>query len=151
MASEQPNRRAGDAAAGRATFSGENLSSENSRTLERAQALRADLIGSSTCTAAGFRATGNALILALCRRLLAAGLNPAQAMEVYRGAMLALRVRSIRDGAKLTVAEGDHDAPRFRPWKPAPCREGSPYKRNSAPAASEGWIYWPATTDGRSA
>ena len=78
------------------------------------QTIRADLIGSTTCTAAGITATGNAPVLALCRQLLAAGLDPDQALEVYRGATLSLTVRSIGEGAQLTVRESTSDGrPRF--------------------------------------
>ena len=34
--------------------------------------------------------------------------------------------------AKLTVAEGERDAPRFRRWKPPHFREGSPPRRQTA-------------------
>src|SRR5262245_37827483 len=64
----------------------------------------AHLNGSSTCTGAGITATGAAPVLALCRQLLAAGLDPNTALEVYRASTLALRVRSLRDGARLRVA-----------------------------------------------
>ncbi len=73
--------------------------------------LRAELVGSTTCTAAGVTARGRAPVLTLCRQLLAAGLDPDRALEVYRGATLALRVRSIGEGALLEVSD---DPPRFR-------------------------------------
>jgi hypothetical protein len=57
----------------------------------------------------------DAVVCALCRRLL--GHNPATPMEVYRGSTLALRVRSIGEGAKLTVKETG-GGPRFTPWQP---------------------------------
>jgi hypothetical protein len=39
----------------------------------------------------------------LCRQLIAAGLDPDRALEVYRGATLALTVRSIGEGARLEI------------------------------------------------
>jgi hypothetical protein len=63
----------------------------------------AHLSGSSTCTGAGITANSPTPVLALCRQLLAAGLDPDQAMDVYRGATLALRVRSLREAARLEI------------------------------------------------
>jgi hypothetical protein len=44
-------------------------------------------------------------VLALCRALVEAGHDPATPLEAYRGSTLCLRVRSIGEGAKLTVDE----------------------------------------------
>jgi hypothetical protein len=74
-------------------------------------------------------ARGNTPVLALCRELLRQGVDPDQVLQVYRNGVLALRVRSIAEGAALTVAEGDRGIPRFRRWKPMPLREGSPPAR----------------------
>jgi hypothetical protein len=63
----------------------------------------AHLIGSSTCTGSGITANSPTPVLALCRQLIAAGLDPDQAMDVYRGATLALRVRSLRQAARLEI------------------------------------------------
>jgi hypothetical protein len=63
----------------------------------------ADLSGDATCSTAGITARGSTPILALCRELLAAGADPDQALEVYRGATLALRIRSIGEAAGLEV------------------------------------------------
>jgi hypothetical protein len=65
--------------------------------------LYAELTGSDTCISAGHTVRAHAPVLAMCRQLLAAGLDPDQAMEVYRGATLALRVRSIGEAAKLEI------------------------------------------------
>jgi hypothetical protein len=59
----------------------------------------------------------DAVVCALCRRLVEAGHDPATPMEVYRGQTLALHVRSIGEAAKLTVTEAE-SGPRFTPWKP---------------------------------
>ena len=66
--------------------------------------LRAELIGSDRCTVPGFTPTSSAPILALCRTLIAAGFNPTTPLECYRAGTLALRVRSIGEGARLRVA-----------------------------------------------
>ena len=49
---------------------------------------------------------GKRPILNLCRQLLAAGFDPARPLDVYRGAMLALRVRSIGEAAELEINSG---------------------------------------------
>jgi hypothetical protein len=67
------------------------------------QAIRAELAGSSRCTAAGISTSGSTPVLALCRQLLAAGVDPDLALEVYRQGILALRVRSLRGGAALKI------------------------------------------------
>jgi len=61
--------------------------------------------------------SSDAVVCALCRRLVEAGHDPATAMEVYRGQTLALHVRSIGEAAKLTVKETG-GRPRFTPWEP---------------------------------
>lgn len=78
--------------------------------------IRAELFGSDTCTAGDLTAHGHAPVLVLCRQLIAAGLDPDRAMEVFRGTTLALRVRSIGAGARLTVAERPN-GPTFERWK----------------------------------
>jgi hypothetical protein len=75
--------------------------------------VHADLIGSDTCSGAGITATGAAPVLTLCRQLLVAGLNPDAALTVYRGGVLALRVRSLREGALLAVKTAGNGAPVF--------------------------------------
>jgi hypothetical protein len=67
------------------------------------ESIRAELIGDDTCIAAGRTVRAATPVLALCRELLASGLDPDQAVEVYRGATLALRVRSIVEAAKLQI------------------------------------------------
>jgi hypothetical protein len=73
----------------------------------------AHLSGSRTCTANGITACGATPVLALCRGLLAAGLDPDTALEVYRASTLALRVRSLREGAQLAVKTAGNGAPIF--------------------------------------
>jgi hypothetical protein len=83
-------------------------------TAEHPTPIRAELSGGRRCSAIGIAATGNAPVLALCRRLIEAGHNPTLPLEAYRGTTLCLRVRSIGEGARLTVREGTSDGrPRF--------------------------------------
>ena len=104
------------------------------------QAIRADLIGCDTCTAGDITAAGHAPVLALCRALLAAGLDPDQALEVFRGATLALRVHRIGEAAKLTVRESTKDGrPRFARLS----GDGGPPMRKSGVVPTEGWTDWP--------
>jgi hypothetical protein len=79
--------------------------------------LHAELVGSDRCIIAGFTATSATPVLALCRTLLAAGFDPDQPLEVYRGATLALRIRSISAGAKLTVKDNRLGRPCFTRWQ----------------------------------
>ena len=79
--------------------------------------LRADLHGSNQADAEGITKRGHAPVLSLCRQLLAAGLDPDRAMEVFRGATLALRIRSIGTAARLTVKERPF-GPVFEQWAP---------------------------------
>jgi hypothetical protein len=65
--------------------------------------LCAELVGSDTCTAGGLTVQGNAPILAMCRRLTEAGVDPARPLHAYRGATLCLTVRSIGEAAGLDV------------------------------------------------
>jgi hypothetical protein len=68
----------------------------------QAQALRAELTG-NTCVGAGITVRSGTPVIELCRRALAAGLDPALPMEVFRNGTLALRVRSIGEAAGLRV------------------------------------------------
>lgn len=78
--------------------------------------IRADLSG-NTCTALGITARGAAPVLALCRKLVVAGHDPTTPLHAYRGDMLALRVRSIGEGAGLTVEDNRFGTPVFRRWR----------------------------------
>ena len=70
---------------------------------ELANHIRAELSASNTCAALGIVARGSAPALVLCRQLLAAGVDPDRAMEIFRGATLALRVRSISEAAEMEI------------------------------------------------
>jgi hypothetical protein len=79
--------------------------------------LRAELIGSDCATAPGIDAHGSSPLLALCRKLVDAGHDPATPLLAYRGNTLALKVRSIGEGAKLTVEDDSGGKPIFRRWR----------------------------------
>jgi hypothetical protein len=98
--------------------------------------IRAELIGSDMCTAAGLTAQGHVPALAVCRKLLAAGYNPRCELHVYRDGTLALRIRSIGEGARLTVEECSDGKPRFRSYRPHPSAGSPPIAQNDCPATS---------------
>jgi hypothetical protein len=85
--------------------------------------LRAELSGSTICSAAGQVAIGHTPVLALCRDLIEAGHDPATPLEAWRGNTLALRLPSIGEAARLTV---DESRTAFARWKAFPHAAGSP-------------------------
>jgi len=96
-----------------------------------ASAVRAELIGSNRATALDIEAHGSSPVLALCRALVEAGHDPRRPLDFYRGDVLALRVRSIGEGAKLTVRDNSAGKPVFRRWDGAPIgAEASPMLKN---------------------
>jgi hypothetical protein len=66
--------------------------------------IRATLISSDRCEAEGISVSAAAPLLALCRKLVSAGYDPRRPLHAYRGNVLALRVRSIGEGAQLAIA-----------------------------------------------
>ena len=98
------------------------------RAIAEYKSLRAKLVGSNRCTAAGITASGQAAVLALCRQLIAAGFDPTTPLRCYRGDALALRVRSIGEGARLTVKDNRLGRPVFVRWhdRAASDAEGPP-------------------------
>ena len=90
--------------------------------------IRATLIGSNCCEAEGLSARGYAPVLELCSELVAAGFNPACSLEAWRGETLCLRIRSIGESARFTVADDRHGTPRLRRRQERPQRyvAGSP-------------------------
>jgi hypothetical protein len=79
-----------------------------------AEPIRAQLYNSDEAIALGIVARAHAPVLALCRKLVAAGYDPATPLHAYRGAKLALRVRSIGEGARLVI-RGDGTGYRLAP------------------------------------
>jgi hypothetical protein len=97
---------------------GRHVGSENSHLLSFTQGpIRAELIGSDQCSAFGITAIGYSPVLALCRRLIEAAYHPATPLEAYRGEVLCLRVRSIGEGARLTVEDNRRGGPLLRRWR----------------------------------
>jgi hypothetical protein len=97
-------------------------------------AIAAELTGSDRCTAIGITARGHAPVLALCRRLIEAGIDPDRPLHVYRGDTLALAVHSIGEGARLTVQDNRLGHPRFVRWRPRSDGAALPMRQNGAPA-----------------
>jgi hypothetical protein len=79
------------------------------------QVIRAEIIGSNKCEAEGCIGCGAAPVLALCRKLIAAGFDPNRALHAYRGEILCIIVRTIGEAAELTVDE--HNGTGFAKWK----------------------------------
>jgi hypothetical protein len=77
------------------------LPSDNSTV--KPKPIKAKLIGSRTCSAAGLTSCANQPVFELCRMLVEAGHDPDRPLEAYRGKILALVVASIGYGAHLTI------------------------------------------------
>ena len=60
--------------------------------------------GNDRCTAEGITVVATAPVLGICRKLVEAGHDPATPLEAWRGDVLALRIRSIGEGARLQPA-----------------------------------------------
>lgn len=105
---------------------------------------RAQLLDSNQATAHGITVSGrNAPVLALCRALIKAGHDPDTPLEAYRGDVLCLRVRSIGEGAKLTVEDGSDGKPRFaklRGYAASTGQEGSLLGAHVAQTSAEGQL-----------
>src|SRR5262249_24432230 len=71
--------------------------------VEMNSCLRAELTKSDIAVAEGIRVKPESPVLALCRKLFAAGYDPATPLEAYRGDTLALRVKSIGHAAQMQV------------------------------------------------
>jgi hypothetical protein len=100
---------------------------QSSRNRQSSPPIPAQLTGSDQCAALGI---GRTPALALCRQLLAAGVNPDRALTVYRYGILSLRIRSIREGAALTVKDSATGRPSFRPVAPQGIAATSPMRKN---------------------
>ena len=71
------------------------------------------------------------------RVLLGEGCDPTTVLVMRHAGSKADSLRgTIGAAAKLTVAEGELDPPRFRAWKPFVSREGSPGTRKNEVAAT---------------
>ena len=97
--------------------------------------ITAALIGADTARAGDISCRGKSPVFALCRALLAAGADPSSKLECYRGDVLALTVKSVGIGAKLTIRETVTDGPRVVRWKPLQDRDVFvPVRQNDDPA-----------------
>jgi hypothetical protein len=86
--------------------------------------LRAELIGSNTATALGITVTACGPVLALCRKLIAAGHDAATPLEAFRGDVLCLRVGSIGEAARLEIhPKGTHFIPHRAGRTASPMRQ----------------------------
>lgn len=65
--------------------------------------IRAELTGDDTCTALSVTACCTAPVLALCRKLIDSGHDPATPLHAYRRDTLALIVRAVGEAAQLVV------------------------------------------------
>lgn len=102
-------------------FRQRNLST---RTPTSAQVLRAELHECDTASAAGVVSRGHTPVLVLARELLAAGLSPDTAMDVFRGGTLALRIASIGKVAGLEInADGSGFRTARKPDAASPIRQ----------------------------
>ena len=68
-----------------------------------------DSTGLDTCTAANITAHSHTPVLTLCRKMIAAGVDPATELQVFRGDTLALTIRNIGEAASLPLSR-----PEFR-------------------------------------
>ena len=67
------------------------------------QPMCAVIVGTDQCEALGHKVRAAAPVLALCRELIEAGHDPGRSLDVYRRDVLALRVRSIGEVARLSI------------------------------------------------
>jgi hypothetical protein len=98
--------------------------------------IRAEISKSNRCGAEGYTVTAYSPVLAMCRKLVEAGFDPATPLHACRGDTLCLKVHSISEGARLECQEGGG----FRLREPRPCvpREGPlPLPSQPSPAMQE--------------
>jgi hypothetical protein len=100
-------------------------------------AIRAELQGDGIVAVVdGVRifATGHAPALELCRALIDVGLDSDRPLEVFRGKVLVITVRSIASGAQLRVVDRGSGPAFERPRQPA--FQPRPSRQWAAPALS---------------
>jgi hypothetical protein len=98
------------------------------------EAIRAELTKSNIAAAEGITVKAQSPVLGLCRRLIAAGHDPATPLNVYRGKTLALRILGIGEARGLEIA-GDGVGFRQvrRPDAPRPCVIAARLRNDRAP------------------
>ena len=95
----------------------------------------AQLIGHDRAQAGDIVARGRSPVFTLCRTLVAAGADPNSRLECFRGSVLALTVKSVGIGPKLTIRETVTNGPRVVRWKPLQDRDVfAPVRQNDDPA-----------------
>jgi hypothetical protein len=82
--------------------------------------IRAEIDKSNRCDAAGYTVTGYSPVLAMCRKLVEVGFDPATPLHAYRGDTLCLTVSSIGWGAKHTVQDSNSGRPVLRRYQAYP-------------------------------
>ena len=90
--------------------------------MQRGAVIIAQLIGDDKAQAGDIVARSRSPAFTLCRALLAAGADPNSKLECFRGSVLALTVKTIGIGAKLTIKENDWVGPKVVPYEPL-CRD----------------------------
>lgn len=80
--------------------------------------IRAELEGSDRAAALGLHAVGYAPVTMLARKLIRAGVDAGQPLEVYRDGTLALRASSLATAARLTVTDDVRGVPRLAEYRP---------------------------------
>jgi hypothetical protein len=97
--------------------------------------IRAEIIRSDRCEAEGHTVRASAPVLAMCRKLVDAGYDPARPLEAYRGHTLCLSISAIGWGAKHTVEDNPSGTPSLRRWRGPPGMvAASPVRDDAAPA-----------------
>jgi len=81
-------------------------------------AIIAQLVGNDRAQAVDIVVRSRSPVFALCRALLAAGANPHSKLECFRGSVLALTVKTIGIGARLTIKENNWVGPNVVPYEP---------------------------------
>src|SRR5262249_45628028 len=96
--------------------------------------IRAELTGSTRAAAAGITCGGqHPPVPGLFPPLIEAGHDPATPLEAYRGNVLCLRVRSIGEGAALTVMDSSNGTPRFVSYRAKTCVAASQSRLREVP------------------
>jgi hypothetical protein len=89
----------------------------NAVTAAGVQHLRAELGSDDSASALGITVRSPSPVLSMCRALVEAGHDPATPLRAYRGDVVALKIRTIGEGAKLTVEDDSRGKPIFRRWR----------------------------------
>jgi hypothetical protein len=98
--------------------------------------IRAEIEEFDICIAEGISVRGSAPVLAMCRKLVEAGYDPATPLHAYRGDTLCLTVTSIGWGAEHTVADNVCGTPVLRRYRPQATMVTAPPIRFSERAAT---------------